>query len=106
MTMATFQRISIDEAKQLLDNGPCHLLDIRDAQSFQLGHISGARHLDNTNVDTFLAEADRSLPVVVYCYHGNSSQSAAQYFAEQEFSQAYSVDGGFEAWRQCFPVED
>ena len=102
--MATFQRISIDEAKRLLDES-CQLVDIRDPASWREAHIPGARHIDNDTLRDFLQEADRSRPLIVYCYHGNSSQSAAQYFAEQAFAEVYSMDGGFEAWRQQFPIE-
>ncbi len=104
--MHSFQRISIDDAKQLLDDKPCQLVDIRDEQSFSLGHIPGARHLDNSTVQDFLLSADPDQPLLIYCYHGNSSQSAAQYFVEKDFTEVYSVDGGFEAWRQRYPTED
>jgi thiosulfate sulfurtransferase len=38
----------------------------------------------------------------VYCYHGNMSQSAAAYFGEQGFEEAYSMDGGFSDWEVNF----
>jgi len=37
-------------------------------------------------------------PVVVVCYHGMSSQSAASYLNEQGFDDIYSLDGGYSAW--------
>jgi thiosulfate sulfurtransferase len=43
--------------------------------------------------------------VVVVCYHGNSSQSAAAYLASQGFSDVYSLDGGFELWQTTYPEE-
>jgi thiosulfate sulfurtransferase len=50
-------------------------------------------------MDAFLAAADRDQPLLVYCYHGNSSQGAADYFFNQGFEDVYSMDGGYEAWR-------
>jgi len=41
---------------------------------------------------------------VVVCYHGNSSQQAAQFFAGEGFNDVYSMDGGFEAWKLQYPV--
>ncbi len=35
------------------------------------------------------------------CYHGISSQGAAQYLVNQGFEEVYSVDGGFEAWHRA-----
>jgi thiosulfate sulfurtransferase len=39
------------------------------------------------------------------CYHGNSSKGAAQYLLTQGFKAAYSIDGGFDAWRAAFPQQ-
>ncbi|WP_243706630.1 thiosulfate sulfurtransferase GlpE [Pseudomonas aeruginosa] len=91
----TFQRIAPEQVRQLRENG-AQVVDIRDPQSFAVGHISGSRHIDNHSVADFIAAADLDAPLVVVCYHGNSSQSAAAYFIQQGFSDVYSLDGGFE----------
>ncbi|MCP5904950.1 rhodanese-like domain-containing protein, partial [Klebsiella pneumoniae] len=44
-------------------------------------------------------------PVMVMCYHGNSSKGAAQYLLQQGYEAVYSVDGGFDAWHRHFPAE-
>ncbi|MGQ7176509.1 rhodanese-like domain-containing protein, partial [Escherichia coli] len=44
-------------------------------------------------------------PVMVMCYHGNSSKGAAQYLLQQGYDVVYSIDGGFEAWQRQFPAE-
>lgn len=100
--MAGFSRISIEQGKQLLDNG-ASFIDIRDPQSYNFGHISGAAFVDNETLPEFLENADKQQALVVYCYHGNSSQNAAQFFSEQGFLEVMSLDGGFEAWRQHYP---
>ncbi len=100
--MSDFQRIGPDRAAQLLDEG-AHLVDIRDPGSFDAGHIPGALRLDNGNLPQFLAEADHRVPLIVCCYHGNSSQPAAAYLSEAGFEDVYSLDGGFELWRQSHP---
>ncbi len=101
--MSNFERISVEQVAQKLESGPANLIDIRDETSFGLGHIHVARHLDNQGIGEFLAAADKTIPLIVYCYHGNSSQSAARFFAEQGFAEVFSMDGGFEAWRTLFP---
>lgn len=100
-----FKRISITEAKQLQQDKQAKVVDIRDPQSFALGHMPGAAHLTNENLPQFLNDADKSVPLIVVCYHGNSSQPAAQFLAEQGFVDVYSMDGGFESWKLQFPVE-
>lgn len=101
--MAEFQRISIAAANDLMAQG-AQLADVRDRQSYEAGHIAGASHLDNDSLGGFIQQADLTLPLVVYCYHGNSSQGAAAYLSEQGFAEVYSMDGGFEQWRLSYPV--
>jgi thiosulfate sulfurtransferase len=100
--MSEFQRIPPEQAQALREQGAV-VVDIRDPQSFALGHISGSHHLDNHSLADFIAKADLDKPLIVSCYHGNSSQGAAAYLAHQGFAEVYSLDGGFELWRSLYP---
>lgn len=99
------RRISIPDAAALVADGKATVVDIRDALSFQAGHIPGSLHLTNDNVAAFLRDTDHARPLVVACYHGNSSLSAAAFLAEQGFAEVYSLDGGVEGWRFNHPIE-
>ena len=103
--MGQFQHISVEATQALLAAGEAQLVDIRDEASFQNGHIPGARHLDNTSLQDFIIEGDPDVPVIVCCYHGNSSQPAAALLNDKGFEVVYSMDGGFEEWRGQFPFE-
>ena len=100
--MTDFKRIPPEQAHALREQGAV-LVDIRDPQTFASNHISGSLHLDNHSIADFIAKADLDKPLVVVCYHGNSSQSAAAYLVGQGFSDVYSLDGGFELWRSTYP---
>lgn len=102
--MSEFHRIPPEQAQALRAQGAV-VVDIRDPQSFALGHIAGSQHLDNYSLADFIAKADFDQPLIVTCYHGNSSQGAATYLANQGFAEVYSLDGGFELWRATFPAE-
>ncbi len=97
-----YRRISIDEAKELVDAGRVTIGDVRDADSFSAACIENAIHVAHETMDEFLAVTDKNKPLLLYCYHGNSSQGAANYFSERGFVEIYSMDGGFEAWRQKY----
>ncbi len=101
--MSNFQRITPDTALALIDTN-ANVVDIRDPQSFQIGHISGSVRLDNDNAQEFIAATEHATPLIVCCYHGNSSQPAAAWLAEMGFEEVYSLDGGFELWQQQFPA--
>jgi len=101
--MFDFKRIAVQQAKDMIDAGAVTLIDIRDEASFQAGHMSNSLHVDHQSVQGFIQDADLDIPLIICCYHGNSSQSAAQFFVEKDFSDVYSLDGGYEVWRQQYP---
>ena len=103
--MSAFQRISSTDAKSLIDTKDTNIVDIRDLQSFNNGHITDAEHLDNHSLAAYINDTDHDTALIVCCYHGNSSQSAAAYMAEQGFAEVYSLDGGFEQWAKQFPQD-
>ncbi len=101
-----FQQIDILRAKELIEAGTAAIVDIRDADSYKTAHIENAFSLSNSNIESFLNTADKNKPLICYCYHGVSSQGAAEFLAEKGFKEVYSIEGGFELWRQNYPSTD
>ncbi|WP_444996782.1 thiosulfate sulfurtransferase GlpE [Aliikangiella sp. IMCC44359] len=99
-----FERISVSRAAVLIETEQALIVDIRDANTFAQGHIEGAVRVDNENIGEYLAQADKSKPLIVCCYHGNSSQPAADVFNQQGFERSYSMDGGMCEWVLTLPV--
>ena len=93
------KRINVLEATSILKSGTVTIVDIRDRQSFEIDHIQDAQHVTDANTQTFMDKANKEQPLLVYCYHGNSSQIAAKYFSKNGFNQVYSLDGGFDIWK-------
>ncbi|WP_251358494.1 thiosulfate sulfurtransferase GlpE [Kangiella sp. TOML190] len=100
-----FKRISIEDTLQLVAQKPVLIFDIRDPQSFAVGRMPRAINVNNQNVADVIESSDKTQPLIVVCYHGHSSQPAAQYFAAQGFAEVYSMDGGFEVWKLSQAVE-
>ena len=101
--MTSVNEIDVQKVKEMGDDGSATIVDIRDPQSFQSGHIPNAIHLSDDTVKEFISNTDKEKPLVVYCYHGISSQGAAAYFSDQGFKEVLSMAGGFENWRVVFP---
>jgi thiosulfate sulfurtransferase len=104
--MSEYQRLDAEQALAIMERPEALVVDVRDEQSFRSGRLPGACHLSNDNLAEFIENTDTTVPVLVYCYHGHSSQGAAAMLSGQGFNEVYSIDGGFEAWRGSFPVED
>jgi thiosulfate sulfurtransferase len=95
-----YERISIEQAKHLIVNENAVVIDIRDQVSYDAGHIGIAVHVHNDNVESFIADTDPQMPLLVCCYHGNMSKGAADYFSSRGFSRTFSIDGGYTEWSQ------
>lgn len=102
----SFTCIPAAVAKQMIDTKDLTIVDIRDPSSFAAAHVEGAISVNNSNVNEFITQADHDKPLLVFCYHGHSSQGAADFFSSQGFSEVYSVDGGFEEWKQHYPISN
>ncbi|TPE54959.1 thiosulfate sulfurtransferase GlpE [Maribrevibacterium harenarium] len=100
--MNTYTCINVNDALNLIQEGAT-VADIRDGGSYASSHITNAVNLNNDNVQAFIETTAKDTPVVVCCYHGNSSKGAAEFLAEQGFSQVYSLNGGFSQWSAMYP---
>ena len=96
----TYRRISAAQAADLIARHrsgrlpALALFDTRDRASFERSHIDGARHLSDAAFGDVLQTVARPTPVLIYCYHGNASQSWAERFSDFRYPEVYSVDGG------------
>ena len=84
-----------------LVNDGATLVDLRDAGSFNEGHIAGAR---NVSGDKIIAGADalkklKDRPLIVYCDKGAAGTAAVRTLTAQGFSNVLSLRGGIAAWR-------
>ena len=93
--MVPNKTINITDAKDLIKTGNVILADIRDGQSYMQAHIPDAIHLTDDNLDEFKKNTGPDELIIMYCYHGNNSVGAAQYFANMGYRNVYTLDGGF-----------
>lgn len=77
------------------------LIDCREDNEWEQGHVSGARHLSKSYIEQDIEGLvpDRSAPVVVYCAGGIRSLFASQTLVRMGYSEVSSMAGGFQAWK-------
>ena len=93
-----FKEINPHLVQEMIEDGAVNVVYIRDTGSYASGHIPNAVSLNDQNVKEYIETTDKETPLVVYCYHGNSSRGAAEYLSQQGFKEVYSMTGGFDAW--------
>ena len=97
--------VAPEQVRKRHEAGEIQLIDVREDYEYGSGHISGARHIELALVAAQAETIDRDKPVVFYCRVGSRSSMAAQAFRRAGYD-AYSMDGGLEAWHeQGLPLE-
>ncbi|MFC3039045.1 rhodanese-like domain-containing protein [Virgibacillus xinjiangensis] len=74
------------------------LIDVREPQEFDKGHILGARNIPVTQLRQRLVEIRKDKPVYLYCQGGSRSARAAQILRKKGYSDLYQLKGGFKKW--------
>jgi rhodanese-related sulfurtransferase len=101
MSGSKFQRLRApDVATWLAAHPDALVLDARDAAHHARGHWPGSLRLDGRNHELLLMREAKTRPVFIYCYHGRSSQTYADMFADFGFQHVSDLVGGWEAWGQ------
>ena len=98
--MSDWREISVQKTNEKIEMEEANVIDIRDPDSYTGSHIPGAIQLiDKKEADDFMTTSDKEKPLIIYCYHGISSQGAASYFFQKGFKEVYSMIGGFESYQ-------
>jgi rhodanese-related sulfurtransferase len=92
--------VSPQDAIRLMNRGAV-VIDLRAAEQYVAGHLTGARRLDGEQIlkagDTL--KKYKQKPLIVYDETGSLGTSAARQLKAQGFEQAFNLRGGLAAWR-------
>jgi len=100
--------VSAQEATLMMNRMDAVVLDVREQQEYQKGHIIHARNAPLSRLETQTGELQklRTKPVIVACENGSQSGRAASMLRKQGFEKVHTLAGGLAAWRQAgLPVE-
>ena len=93
---AMYVEITAEEAKKIMDSGEEYiLLDVREQEEFDAGHIPGAILISYTEIDE-KAEAmllDKDKQILVYCRSGRRSKIAAESLAKLGYTNIKEFGG-------------
>jgi rhodanese-related sulfurtransferase len=96
----TYQQITQEEAKDMMDAGDVVVLDVREQSEFDGGHIPGAVLLPVGTITKDTAAAVIPEPdtvVLVYCRSGNRSKTASRALVKLGYTNIYEF-GGINDW--------
>ncbi|MGN0636560.1 MAG: rhodanese-like domain-containing protein [Acutalibacteraceae bacterium] len=90
-----YAQISQDEAKRMMQQEDCVIVDVRRTDEYAAGHIPGAICIPN---ETIGEEPPAELPdkqqtILVYCRSGNRSKQAAQKLFDMGYLGIFEFGG-------------
>ena len=98
---ASYQQITAEEAKAMMEEQPdAVILDVREQDEYDAGHIPGAVLLPVGTIDEETAASaipENDTVVLVYCRSGNRSKTASQSLVDLGYTQIYEF-GGIQDW--------
>jgi glyoxylase-like metal-dependent hydrolase (beta-lactamase superfamily II)/rhodanese-related sulfurtransferase len=102
--------MSMNELSRRLEGRPNDLLvlDVREKEAYDAGHIPGARHLPRGQLELRINDElkDPTLRIVTYCEFGKISTLAAATLRQLGYVRANALDRGMKAWREAgLPIE-
>lgn len=74
------------------------LIDVREPQEFERGHILGARNIPVSQMKQRLVEMRKDKPVYLYCQGSSRSSRAAQLLQKNQYEDINQLKGGFKKW--------
>jgi sulfur-carrier protein adenylyltransferase/sulfurtransferase len=98
---AGIREVNVDEARSLIDAHHAAVVDVREADEVEQGIVPGAIPIPRGYLELRVEDAvpDKSAPVVLYCAGGTRSVFAARTLADLGYTNAVSLAGGFNAWK-------
>ena len=100
MNENSYQQITQEAAKEMMDTQEVVILDVREQHEYDSGHIPGALLLPVGTItnDTATAVIDElDTVVLVYCRSGNRSKTASQALVDLGYTNFYEF-GGINNW--------
>jgi adenylyltransferase/sulfurtransferase len=107
-TRSEISEIDATQARERIESGEPIVLDVREQDEWDEGHIPNAVHVPRGHLESRIERLapDAARPVVVYCSQGNRSVFAAKTLEELGYEDVVSLAGGFTDWkRNGFPVQ-
>jgi hydroxyacylglutathione hydrolase len=96
--LQNYEVITSPQLVSQLARGDVAMIDVRNADEWQAGHIPGAHHIMLGYLPDRVAEIPADKPVVVQCRSGARSAIGASLLQAKGFSTVMNLQGGIQAW--------
>ncbi len=97
------KEVNCIEAMQLINHKNALVLDVRESNEYDAGHVLNSRLIPLGSIKQRIGELEKykDKPVVVICRSGARSAMACAMMGKQGFTQVYNLAGGVIAWQKA-----
>ena len=92
-------KISPQNLVVLSNNETAFIVDLRDSEQFQNGHITGSINIPFLNLSNRTNEIPQDKSVILVCEMGNVSPNAGELLKKEGFKELLILKGGINEWR-------
>jgi rhodanese-related sulfurtransferase len=84
-------------------NADAKLIDVREDNEWEAGHAAGAIHLGKGIIERDIEKTvpDKATELILYCGGGYRSALAADALQKMGYTNVFSMDGGWKAWKEA-----
>ncbi|WP_067624542.1 MBL fold metallo-hydrolase [Alicyclobacillus acidiphilus] len=96
----SYRRIDAAAAKTLVDERKFTVLDVRNLDEWNAGHVDGAIRIAVTDLPAKVHDIHAERPVLVHCQSGYRSAIAASILQANGMEEVWDLTGGYHSWKQ------
>ncbi len=101
-----FARIKVDEAKEMMSRDSVAVIDVREPNEYEGGHVPDAKLIPVATVFARRDDIPRDKDIIFVCQVGQRSALACEMAAAAGFTRLFNLEGGTDAWIKAgHPVE-
>ena len=98
--------VDVQTTAALREQPDVMILDVREQDEWDAGHIPGAVFMPMGQVPDRMSEIPKDKTVIVQCRSGNRSSQVTDFLVQQGFTNVHNMSGGLNAWQSAgLPVE-
>ena len=93
--------ISPQDAAAKLNRGEAVIIDVRDKDEWDEGHIPGATHISRGTIELDIEEKvpDSNAMIICHCGGGGRGALATESLQKMGYNNVRNMAGGFKAWK-------
>lgn len=88
----SYKQVRVSEVRSLVEKG-AFIIDVREKDEYELGHIKGAKNIPLSEIRERLNEIPHDVPVYLHCRSSQRSYNACRCLIGNGFTNVYNISG-------------